>query len=541
MTEVEQLRKENRELQKENQALLKKISSFEEKLEAALVWNEQLRKAMFGRKSEKLRVLQTGDEELSLFAEAAQEARAGEPEPVSCGTAVKAHTRKPKRNRDELLKSLPHKDDVRELPEGERFCERHPGTPLVEMGRKFLRTEVRYTPPKVEVFDVYQKVYQCPACKEEDRFGVKSAPVPPSLLPHSGATPALAADVLCQKYVLAVPFYRQERAWARLGFPLSRTNMANWAIALSKYYFLPLVGHMKERLIASAVLHADETTVQVHRESPERSRRKQQQSYMWLYATSPLDPESPDIRIFEYRPGRSGENAAKFLEVFHGTLVHDHFSGYNRLDAEHAACWAHMRREFVKGLSADPRQGGEAVLRNPENRRGKAWEAIKKIGAISAMEGKLKNLSPEERKEERLRQEKPLVEDFFVWLESIRAEISPKFQTAKAVNYALHAKERLCRYLGDGRIPMTNNVAESAIRPFTVGRKNWLFSDSPKGAEASAAIYSLVETCKASSIDPEKYLRYVLTEMPGRNFMNDPEMLEGWMPWSKAVQDNCKA
>ena len=541
MTEVEQLRKENRELQKENQALLKKISSFEEKLEAALVWNEQLRKAMFGRKSEKLRVLQTGDEELSLFDEAEQEARAGEPEPVSCGTAVKAHTRKPKRNRDELLKSLPHKDDVRELPEGEHFCERHPGTPLVEMGRKFLRTEVRYTPPKVEVFDVYQKVYQCPACKEEDRFGVKSAPVPPSRLPHSVATPALAADVLCQKYALAVPFYRQERAWARLGFPLSRTNMANWAIALSKYYFLPLVGHMKERLIASAVLHADETTVQVHRESPERSRRKKQQSYMWLYATSPLDPESPDIRIFEYRPGRSGENAAKFLEGFHGTLVHDQFSGYNRLDAEHAACWAHMRREFVKGLSADPRQGGEAVLRNPENRRGKAWEAIKKIGAISAMEGKLKNLSPEERKEERLRQEKPLVEDFFVWLESVRAEIPPKFQTAKAVNYALHAKERLCLYLGDGRVPMTNNVAESAIRPFTVGRKNWLFSDSPRGAEASAAIYSLVETSKANGIDPEKYLRYVLTEMPGRNFMDNPEMLEGWMPWSKDIQDNCKA
>ena len=111
----------------------------------------------------------------------------------------------------------------------------------------------------------------------------------------------------------------------------------------------------------------------------------------------------------------------------------------------------------------------------------------------------------------------------------------------RSVNYALHAKERLCRYLGDGRIPMTNNVAESAIRPFTVGRKNWLFSDSPRGAEASAAIYSLVETSKANSIDPEKYLRYVLTEMPGRNFMNDPEMLEGWMPWSKAVQDNCKA
>ena len=146
MTEVEQLRKENQELLEENQALLKKISSFEEKLEAALVWNEQLRKAVFGRKSEKLRVLQSDDEELSLFDEAEQEARPGEPEPVSCGTAVKAHTRKPKRNRDELLKNLPRKDHTIELPEAERFCERHPGTPLVQVGKKFLRTEVREAP-----------------------------------------------------------------------------------------------------------------------------------------------------------------------------------------------------------------------------------------------------------------------------------------------------------------------------------------------------------------------------------------------------------
>ena len=182
-----------------------------------------------------------------------------------------------------------------------------------------------------------------------------------------------------------------------------------------------------------------------------------------------------------------------------------------------------------------------AARSGPENRKGKAWEAICKIGAIAAIEEKLNDFPPEERKEARLRQEKPLVEDFFLWLESIRTKLLPKFQTAKAVNYALNAKERLCRYLSDGRIPMTNNAAESAIRPFTVGRKNWLFSDSPKGAEASAAVYSLVETSKANGLDPEKYLSYVLTEMRGKSFVGNPEMPERWMPWSKDAQDNCKA
>ena len=534
MTEVEQLRKENQELRE-------KVASFESKLEEALAWNAQLRQAMYGRKSEKLRVLQTDEKEISLFDEAEKEAKAGEPEPDVSGTVVKAHTRKPKRNRDELLKALPREEEILDLPEAERFCDRHPGTPLVLLGKKFVRTEVRCIPQQIKVVDIYQVNYQCPACKAEDRFGIKGAAVPPSLLPHSVATPTLAASILCQKYVLAVPFYRQESAWAKLGFPLSRTNMANIAIALSRYYFLPLIGHMKKELLAAAVLHADETTVQVHRESPERSKRKKQQSYMWLYATSPLDPGSPDIRIFEYQPGRSGENAVRFLEGFQGILVHDQFSGYNRTRTGHAACWAHMPREFVKALYANPKASEKEILRDPANRKGIAWQAIEKIAAISAIETELKELPPEERQAERLAKEKPLVEDFFAWLDTARTKLAPKFQTAKAANYALNAKERLCRYLEDGRVPMTNNAAESAIRPFTIGRKNWLFSDSPKGAKASAAIYSLIETSKANGLDPEKYLRYVLSEMPGKHFKDNPEMLEGWMPWSKGAQDNCKA
>ena len=200
-----------------------------------------------------------------------------------------------------------------------------------------------------------------------------------------------------------------------------------------------------------------------------------------------------------------------------------------------------MRREFVKALYANPKASEKEILRDPANRKGIAWQAIEKIAAISAIETELKELPPEERQAERLAKEKPLVEDFFAWLDTARTKLAPKFQTAKAANYALNAKERLCRYLEDGRVPMTNNAAESAIRPFTIGRKNWLFSDSPKGAKASAAIYSLIETSKANGLDPEKYLRYVLSEMPGKHFKDNPEMLEGWMPWSKGAQDNCKA
>ena len=188
---------------------------------------EQLHKALFGRKSEKIRVLQTNDREISLFDEAEQEAKTGEPEPCACGTAVKAHTRKPKRKRDELLEGIPHEKKTIPLPEAERFCDRHPRTPCVLLGEKFVRTEVHYIPQKIKVIDIYQEAWQCLACKEEDRFGIKKASfssVHPLVFRRDARARCARPQ---QKYALAVPFYRQESAWKALGLPLSRTNMAN--------------------------------------------------------------------------------------------------------------------------------------------------------------------------------------------------------------------------------------------------------------------------------------------------------------------------
>lgn len=294
---------------------------------------------------------------------------------------------------------------------------------------------------------------------------------------------------------------------------------------------------MRSVLLGASVLHADETPVQVHRESEARSQRKKQQSYMWLYATSPLEQGRPPIRLFEYQPSRSGDCAVAFLKGFRGVLVHDQFSGYNKLEGvTHAGCWAHLRRRFVEVA----RNAGQHDDPAKKKRTALSQQAIEKMQPIYALEEKAKALAPEERQKLRLSQEKPLVEAFFAWAETTLPLVAPKCKLAEAFRYALKAKDALCVYLGNGCVSMTNNPAENAIRPFTVGRKNWLFSDSPKGAAASAAIYSLVETAKANGLDPEKYLAYVLTNMPDKTFKDNPALLEEFMPWAKAAQEACK-
>ena len=528
---------EAEKLLQENRQLKEQLAHMEERV-------NQLLHALYAPKTEKTkRILKDGGSpEGSLFGtfnEAEQEARLQEPEPEAAETAVKAHTRRKKTPRALSLENLPIENVPVDIPEAERSCKIHPGVALVQIGEEVLREEIVLYPARLVRRRFTRPVYQCPACRKEGRFGISKADAPASLLPHSIASPSLASRVLAEKFLLAVPFHRQEKEWAKLGLPLSRATMANWAIALHKYYIAELVRHMHARLLEAPVLHADETTVQVHREGGGRSNRKNQLSYMWLYATSPPDKASPAIRIFDYQPSRSGDCAKKFLGGFRSILVHDQYKGYDKLPVEHAGCWAHLRRKFFEAMEFQGTE--EKAMTIPEYRDGNAGTAIRKMREIFAIEGKLQSLDPEERKKQRIQQERPLVEAFFAWAENLRREMLPKGKLAAALDYALKAKDSFCRYLEDGRVPMTNNPAENAIRPFTVGRKNWLFSDSPRGAAASAAIYSLIETSKANGLEPEKYLCYIFSEMPGKNFRDNPEMLEGWMPWSNGAQDNCKA
>jgi hypothetical protein len=329
-----------------------------------------------------------------------------------------------------------------------------------------------------------------------------------------------------QKFVNALPLYRQEKEWESLGVSLSRATMANWILAASRDWLMPVVDLMHKKLLKEEHLHVDETTVQVMNEE---GRKNTTDSYMWVYATG-QHSKNP-IRIFEYQPGRSGKYPEEFLKEFKGYLHTDAYSGYNKVSGiTRCLCWTHLRRYFVDALPKDI-QSPEATLPS---------HGIVYCNKLFEIEKNLEKLSREERKSERLKQEKPVLDAFWSWINSIKTKVLPKSKLSEALKYALNQKEELMNYLKDGNCSISNNLAENSIRPFTIGRKNWLFSGSPKGATASATVYSIIESAKANGLNPYKYLYYIFSELPGVQFGQHPEFLEDYLPWSPEVQESCK-
>lgn len=271
-------------------------------------------------------------------------------------------------------------------------------------------------------------------------------------------------------------------------------------------------------------IHADETTVQVLKEE---GKTPTSTSYIWLYRTGNWDKKT--IVLFQYKPSRSGSNAKEYLQEFHGYLHTDGYAGYEKVEGiQRVGCWAHVRRKFVEAMPP----GVEKLLVPCTAEVGKHY-----CDQLFKLEKELVDLSAHERKEQRLKQELPILGAFWCWLDTVTALKNSKL--SKAVVYARNQKDYLENYLKNGNCSLSNNIAENSIRPFCVGRKNWLFSQSVKGAKASAAIYSVIETAKANGINPMHYLQYVFTYMPGSD-MKDPENLESLMPWSKRYQDFIK-
>ena len=342
---------------------------------------------------------------------------------------------------------------------------------------------------------------------------------------QSLASPSSVANVMYQKYVNSVPLYRQEKDWEQLGISLSRATMANWVIRCSQDYLIPVVEHMRKELLSRDIIHCDETPVQVLKEE---GKKPQTKSYLWLYRTG-NDDKSP-IVLYDYQPSRNGDHAVTFLKDFEGFVHSDGFSGYNKLTGIiRCGCWAHLRRKFVEAVP-----GKKAPGTPPTNAEiGRDY-----CDRLFEIERGLKDLSPEERKVKRLELEKPILEAFWCWLENLN--VLSGSALGKAVTYAKNQKQYMENYLLDGRCALSNNAAENAIRPFTVGRKNWLFADTPKGACASAAVYSIIETAKANGLNVYTYLEYLLLYMPDTDWRNYPEELDNLMPWSKTVQAECK-
>ena len=476
-------------------------------------------RARFGQSSEKSTYVMNGDQ-VNLFNEAEKEQDHKAEEPTEETFIVKEHTRKKKRTLDELTKNLPEEEVLLRLPESQLVCEECGGT-FKPIGKKFVRREMLVIPRQVKLLAYYTVTYACDRCEKDTGIArIKSVQAPVPLMKHSLASASSVADIMTKKYADGLPLARQEKIWAREGVELSRATMANWVIQCSQTWLKPLFKHMKQQLLTQDVIHADETTVQVLKED---GKSATSDSRMWVYASGARS-KTP-IRIFEYQPDRSGKRPENFLRGFTGCLVTDGYAGYNHVkDVIHCGCWAHMKRKWREAMP-----DGATV------KTSKAAIGFQYCNKLFVLEKKCADLKDKFRKEYRQNKMVPVLEEYFCWVNTLNPEKGSKL--AEAVTYARNQKTALCAFVEHGNVPISNNLAENAIRPFVVGRKNWLFCDTVRGAESSAIVYSLVETAKANGIDPYDYLFYVLSVLPYFGKSVSHERLASLMPWADEIQD----
>jgi len=478
-------------------------------------------KALYGQSSEKRRyVLGEENGQVSLFNEAEVEANNKAEEPT-VQTIVSAHARKPKRTKEELAQTVPVVEVICDLDEDKRSCGICQAD-LRYLGKERVRDELEIIPAQVRVLRYIRLNYVCTVCeKETGDANIVKAPVPAPVMKRSFASPSTVAYVMYQKYANGMPLYRQEKDWANHGVILSRATLANWIIRSSHEWLEPMYNTIHKNLISEPLIHADETVLQVLKEP---GRKATTESRMWVY-TSGRSP-TPAV-LFEYQPTRSGQHARRFLEGFSGYLHTDGYSGYNAVpNVIHCGCWAHLQRKFE-----------EAIPKGTDAKTSKAAIGYDYCNRLFAMDKKWEELSAERRYEERLENMKPLLDEFWKWVQQLNPLQNSNL--GKAITYALNQKDTLNHFLLDGRIELSNNRAENAIRPYVTGRKNWLFADTTRGAKSSAIVYSMIETAKANQLNPYMYLVYLLTKLPSLKELTH-ESLTPYLPWSIELPSWCR-
>jgi transposase len=460
----------------------------------------------------------TGQEAL-LFNEAEATAAPGLPEPES--ETITYTRRKVAGQRELNLTGLPVEEIEYKLSQEEQICPACAGH-LHEMGAD-VRTEIKIIPATVSVLKHIRSKYACRNCQNNEiKTPILTAPMPVTPFPNSLASPSAVAHILCQKFVEGSPLYRQQAALHRLGFELSRQTMANWMLAGAGWLdklFARMVVYLKQRDIA----HADETTLQVLNEE---GRAAQSTSYMWLYRSG---RDGPPIVLFEYQPTRAAEHPRAFLQGFSGFLHVDGYVGYEGLPGVTlSGCWSHARRKFVEAVN---------VLPAPTRKAGgtPAHAGLAFCDALFKIERDLHEATPEERLAQRLVRSQAVLDKLRVWLDNMEAKVLPKSALGGAVTYCRNQWSKLTTFLLDGRLEIDNNRSERAIKPFVIGRKNWLFANTTRGAKSSAVIYSLVETAKENGLNPFPYLTYLFEQLPNIN-LKDPEALDLLLPWTEPIQ-----
>lgn len=465
---LKQLEEENARLKNEVQGYIDLIA--------------QLRRKQYGSSSEKV-----SSEQLGLFNEAETEALHLEPIDEGEEVIVPEHKRK-RGKRLKLPESLPRIDDVIDIDN--KICP-NDGEELKCIGED-ISEKLEIIPAKVRVIRTIRKKYACSVCEI-----ISQAPAPEEMIPKSNASASVLAYIATAKYVDALPLYRQEEIFKRIGIDLPRQTMARWMIKVGEK-IAPLITLLREEMLKSHYLHMDETVVQVLKED---GKKAETTSYMWVQARSGARP----IILFHYAKNRSGSNAEELLYDYHGVLQVDGYDGYAQViknnNIVRLGCWAHARRKFH-----------DAFKSSSGNSIGK--QALKYFKKIYEIEEEIKDSSVENRFYLRLTRSIPLTKEMKEWIENQRQKVTPDSIAGKALKYAWNEWAYLMNCFASGEYRIDNNYIESHIRPFTIGRKNWMFSVKPEGATASANLYSLVETAKANGIDSFDYLNMVFKKLP---------------------------
>lgn len=497
----------------------KKLSERDKKVAILEEYIRFLKIKQFGKSSERF----TSDLQETLFNEAEQldrqacedieSAQADDvaQEDTSATPAANAES-KTRPGRRKLPAHLPRFKIVHELPEAQRHC---PCGCQLEAFDEVTSEQLGIIPAELYVIQHCRKKYRCTRCTEQAPV---TAPLPAQPFPKSNASPELMADVIVSKFLDGLPFYRQEQIWKRVDINLPRATLARWSIEAGNLA-QPLINLLREHQWDAEVMHIDETPVQVLKEP---DKPPEGNKYFWVTASGP--PNKP-IYLFHYDPSRGSAVADTLLEGFGGTVISDDWPVYARVcekrQLPHIACNDHARRKFDEALKAEPKSRHGKVS--------KSAVALNYYQKLYAVERRIKDKTVEERQRIRQAQSVPLWDQFIRWMEKHIHQTTPESKFGKALHYAYKLKDKLRFYSQTGHLPISNQLAENAIRPFAIARKNFLFYDTPKGATASANLYSLIMTAKGHGLDPFYYLAYVFKYLPIAQAVEDIEAL---LPWN---------
>lgn len=473
----------------------------------------------FGTRSEKFN---PETDQLSLLFNEAEaladhDRSKGEPEQGQSETKVSGYTRKKsKGGRKPLPDHLPRIEVVHVLAEGDCHCDHCQGQ-LKEMGAK-TSEQLELIPMTVRVIKHIKTTYHCPHCKQM----IKAAKLPPQPIPAGIASAGTLAHLAINKYVNGMPLYRQELEFKRLKIPITRSSLASWMIKAG-LLIQPLINLMRESMLSYDILQMDETRCQVLKEP---GKPPQSQSYMWVQRGGPPDKF---IILYDYAPTRSQTVPVDLLGDYSGYLQTDGYEGYNKVCLQNGiiqlGCWAHAKRKFDQAIAA---QGKLKTKKVPL-----AHQALQRIRLLYRIEKQAKTMDAEKRLALRQSRSVPVLKDLRQWLDKHLPVIVKQSALGKAMYYMDKQWDKLTVYTTDGRLNIDNNLAENVIRPYVVGRKNWLFCDTVSGAKACANLYSLIETAKANGLEPYQYLKMIFTELPKAKTV---EQIEALLPFKPEIE-----